>query len=287
MFNSGKPENDARTGDSNINHNHNHHSNNTSSSSNNNSNNKQKTPNDKQINKLNKQAPNNTTTIPTNNDNNKKKNKKVQTKTAAPSIHISASCLYIRSREKQEPRQVVLPQQQQSGYGVRGLKDLRFPRIFNRFPRISMDSQRKEENFRGFSEAFQGFPSIFRGFPSIVRARTARVQGSRASRLKNWRSSGFEILGLGLGFSSWLQRLKPALSKALRSCYIPFQIPQNSFKTILSTIKTLPNPTLQHPVSTTRNPTKAIQNPTEALQHHVKPRKIKSFQILVEPFDIK
>ena len=75
---------------------------------------------------------------------------------------------------------------------------------------------------------------IFNGFPEdsrFMRVRTAGVQGSQASRLKNLRFSGFEILEFRFEPQLWAAAPTAHAFQIIEIFLIPFQITQNPSKT--------------------------------------------------------
>ena len=118
---------------------------------------------------------------------------------------------------------------------IQGLS-MDFPGLSIDFPGLSIDFH----GFQGISKNSREFARIFRGF--LVCQRAYGVVDVRASRLGTCSLLVLRFCGVCLGFSSELQRLKPTLSKALRSVENPFQIQKNPLNAILNTIKTLTTP---------------------------------------------
>ena len=130
-------------------------------------------------------------------DNNKNKNKnKVQAK-LQPRQPINQRFVCIPGTDKHRAPSCCLTQQQHSGYGVHGSKDLQT--IFKGFPTDFPDSN----DFQRISKDCQRISEDVQRIPRISRLRTVGVQVSRVSKLKNFRSSVFDIWGCRFGLQLW------------------------------------------------------------------------------------
>ena len=115
----------------------------------------------------------------------------------------------IPGTDKHRAPSCCLTQQQHSGYGVHGSKDLQT--IFKGFPTDFPDSN----DFQRISKDCQRISEDVQRIPRISGLRTVGVQGSRVSKLKNFRSSVFEICGCRFGLQLWAAAPEAHVSQSI------------------------------------------------------------------------